>query len=155
MKHIQEDKDELFRLWTLMRNASHIINRVRDQELRQHDITARQTNVLGMINRLGGEATNTEIARRMFRDPSTIFNIINVLHRKGYITKSRDAVNKHWVRLSLTDQGESVYRAALQREKVAGVMHSLSVEEREQFQKSLEILRDKGMSELGISPERR
>ena len=155
MNFIRSENDELFRLWVLLRNTGHIINRVRDRELRQHDVTARQVNVLGMINRLNGEATIAEISRRMLRDPSTIFNIINVLNRKGLISKSRDANNKHWVRLSLTDRGERIYKESLQKGGVTRIMSALSQKEREQLLNCLKILRDKGISELGFSLEKK
>lgn len=154
MNSIPSENDTVFRLWALLRNASHIIHRVRDRELRQHDVTARQVNVLGTINRLGGEATIAEVSRRMLRDPSTIFNIINVLDRKGFIRKSRDPDNRHWVRLSLTERGERIYRASLRTEQVTRIMSALSRQEREQLASCLEILRDKGLSELGFSEDR-
>lgn len=155
MARIMSESDELFRLSTLLRNVGHIISLVRDRELRQQDITSRQVSVLGVIRRLGNEATITEVSRRLFRDPSTIFNIINVLHRKGLINKSRDAVNRHWVRLSLTDRGEAIYEEALQKEKVALIMAALTAEERKQMFRCLEILRDSGLSELVDSTENR
>jgi DNA-binding MarR family transcriptional regulator len=137
----------------LLRNVGHIINRVRDRELRQHDVTARQVSVLGAIKRLGGEATITEVSRRLLRDPSTIFNITNVLHRKGLIKKSRDTANRHWVCLTLTARGEEIYEKSLQKEKVALTMSALTPEERRQLVSCLEILRDNGLRELGFPPE--
>ncbi|MFA5316863.1 MAG: MarR family transcriptional regulator [Dehalococcoidales bacterium] len=153
MARITSDSDELFRLSALLRNVGHIINRIHDRELRQHDITARQVGVLGVIKRFGNEATITEVSRRLLRDPSTIFNIINVLHRKGLISKNRDATNRHWVRLSLTDQGEVIYEKALQIDKVALIMSALTPNEREQMLRCLETLRNKGISELRDIPE--
>lgn len=153
MAAVTLESDELFRLSALLRNVGHILNRIRDRELRQHDVTARQVSVLGVIRRLGNEATITEVSRRLLRDPSTIFNIINVLHRKGLISKSRDATNRHWVRLSLTVRGEKIYEKSLQKEKVALIMSALTPEERQQLLNCLEILRDNGLNELGYSPE--
>lgn len=77
--------------------------------IRQHglDVTPEQWAVLLTISRIPG-IPQTELARRTWKDKTTITRILDVLAKHGYITRQPDPQDRRKYNIYLTDEGEVV-----------------------------------------------
>ena len=145
----QSFEDQDFELWVLLHQTRDAIFRARDKELGQYGISTMQAGVLFIINAIGNEATPTEVARWLFREPHTVSSLLNRMERDGLVSKTKDLQKKNMVRVTLTEKGRSAYNESLKRKSINKVMTSLSEEERLQFRSYLEKLRDRALTEPG------
>jgi DNA-binding MarR family transcriptional regulator len=76
------------------------------------------------------------------------------MERIGLIRKTKDLHKKNLVRVSITEKGEAAYKHAVNRKMIQKVMSSLTAEQRKQLTTSLELLRTKGLKEMGIDPKK-
>lgn len=134
--------------WTIMRNVGHLMERVRDRELAKYGINARQAGLLRHIKVLGGEATPAQIARTMFREPTSVSAIIIRMEKHGLVKRIKGGRKKNQVRVELTEKGEKAYRDAARRESVKNIMSRLSEEDREHLLNALLELRRSTLSEF-------
>lgn len=134
--------------WTVMRNLGHLMERVRDRELAEYGINARQAGLLRHVKALGDEATPAAIARTMFREPTSVSAIIIRMEKQGLVKRVKDCKKKNQVRVYLTEDGEEAYHNASKRESVNRIMARLSVENRENLLKVLLELRKSALKEF-------
>jgi DNA-binding MarR family transcriptional regulator len=154
MKDIITDR-EYFRTWTLIRNISHLISKSRDRELSRYGITVVQSAILYMINVMGERATPGNIARAMYREPTTISNSLIRMEKQGLVRRYSDAMRKSQVKVEMTRKGEQAYLHSMEREAINRVMSQLPPEKFQPLIESLNLLRQAVMQELGISPNPR
>jgi DNA-binding MarR family transcriptional regulator len=146
--------DQDYRLWVLLQQTSNILFEARENELREHGFTAMHAAALLVIKSIGDKATPAQISRWMVRKPHSISGLLARMERIGLITKTKDLHKKNLVRVSITEKGEAAYKQAVKRKMVQKVMSSLSAEQRKQMTASLELLRTKGLKEMGIDPKK-
>jgi len=154
-------------IWSVLRNAGHVMKRIRDRELSRYGLTTRQAGILRHVHVLGDKATPTAIARTTYREPTTVSAILTRMEKQGLIKRVKDRRKKNEVRICLTARGEQARVDAARRESVKRIMSRLSPETRlellsglRQFQRSLleelaESYRDsfleKALSNSGLS----
>jgi len=135
--------------WTVMRNVGHLMERVRDRELAKYGINARQAGLLRHIKSLGNEATPAQIARTMFREPTSVSAIIIRMERQGLVKRVKgDCRKKNQVRVCLTAKGEQARRDAARRECIDRIMSRLSLGSRENLLNALLELRRSTLEEF-------
>ncbi|RJQ37876.1 MAG: MarR family transcriptional regulator [Dehalococcoidia bacterium] len=144
---------EYFYIWTLIRNLSHLLGKARDRELSQYGITVTQSGILYMIKALGGHANPGNIARVLYREPTTISNTLIRMEKEGLIKRTRDPKRKRQVRISLTKEGEQAYRNSANRESIKRIMSQMAERKRRQIKDLLAELRVATMHDLGLSPQ--
>lgn len=144
---------EYFYIWTLIRNLSHLLGKVRDRELSQYGITVTQSAVLYMIKALGERANPGNIARVLFREPTTISNTLIRMEKEGLIKRLKDSRRKSQVRVTLTEEGERAYRDSTRRESIKRLMSQLPENKCRQISSCLGELRAAAMHDLGLSPQ--
>lgn len=144
---------EYFYTWTLIRNLSHLLGKVRDRELSQHGITVTQSAVLYMIKALGDRANPGNIARVLFREPTTISNTLIRMEKEGLIMRRQDPRRKSQVRISLTKEGQRAYENSTSRESIKRIMSKLPLKKNQQIRSLLGELRAAAMQDLGLSPQ--
>ncbi|MDR2976718.1 MAG: MarR family transcriptional regulator [Streptococcaceae bacterium] len=73
------------------------------------DLTVKEMNTIDVI---GSKkmAIASEIAEKLMVTISTVTTAINNLERKGYVVRERSAEDRRVVHISLTKQGDLVYR---------------------------------------------
>jgi len=147
------NETEYFYTWTLIRNLSHLLGKVRDRELSQYGVTVTQSSVLYMIKALGDRANPGNIARVLFREPTTISNTLIRMEKDGLIKRSQNPRRKSQVRISLTKEGERAYQRSTNRESIKRIMSQLSAGKNQQIRKLLGELRAAAMADLGLSPQ--
>lgn len=131
-----------------MRNVGHLMERVRDRELTKYGINARQAGLLRHIKALGDGATPAQIAKTMFREPTSVSAIIIRMEKQGLVKRIKDCRKKNQVRVCLTQRGEKACRDAARRESIDRIMSRLSEENRENLLNALLELRRSTLEEF-------
>lgn len=134
--------------WTIMRNVGHLMERVRDRELAKYAINARQAGILRHIKVLGDKATPAQIARTMFKEPTSVSAMIIRMEKQGLVKRAKDCRKKNQVRVYLTEKGKKAHRDASRRESVKRIMSRLSQENREHLFVALLELRKSTFTEF-------
>jgi len=124
-------------VWAVLRNAGHMMERVRDRELSQYNLTTRQAGILRHIKALEDDATPTAIARATYREPTTVSAILNRMEEQGFVRKSHDLRKRNQVRISLTAKGEAAYINASKRDSVYRILSRLSPRTRRELLRGL------------------
>jgi DNA-binding MarR family transcriptional regulator len=143
-----------YNLWVLLRQVSDIIFNAREAELQDYGLPATQAEVLFVIKAIGDRVTPAQISRMIFRRPHSVSGIINRMVKAGLVKRTKDLERRNLVRVTITDKGQQAYKQALKMKSVQKIISSLSEAERQKLQSLLQTLRNKGLKELGIDPEK-
>jgi len=147
-KYSRQDQDKDYHLLKLLTQAKDLVAKLREQELRQYGITSRRAAILYEVQRMGGEATPAEIARRTLREAHTISTILSRMEKDGLIKKTKDLNRKNLIRVVLTEKGQQAYQQSTKRESIHRVASSLDEAEREELRAYLQRIRDRAFEEL-------
>jgi DNA-binding MarR family transcriptional regulator len=139
-----------YNLWVLLRQVSDIIFNAREAELQDYGLPATQAEVLFVIKAIGDRVTPAQISRMIFRRPHSVSGIVNRMAKAGLVKRTKDLERKNLVRVTITEKGQQAYKQALKMKSVQKIISSLTEAERQQLKSLLEILRNKGLKELGI-----
>lgn len=145
------DIDNNYNLWLLLHQVADIIFYAREQELKEYNLPGMQAEVMFAIKAIGDKATPAEIARWLFRRPHSVSGILDRMARSGLIQKSKDLHRKNLVRVSLTEKGEKAFAQALKRVSTYKIISALNEDQKKQLQSLLDILRNRGLKELGMN----
>ena len=140
------DKDH--NLWVLLNQVTTLALNARDTEMMEHDATAMQAGVLGIINDVGDATTPAEIARWLLRKPATISGLLDRMEKAGLVERVKDMPRRNWVRVRITKKGQQVYKQSLKRKSVHQIMGCLSEAEHKQLISILLKLRTKAAKVL-------
>jgi MarR family transcriptional regulator for hemolysin len=144
------DKD--FNLWVLLNQAKDAVLKIREKELIQYGITAREAAALFIIQSIREKTTPAEIARWIFREHHTVTALLSRMERKGLVTKVKDSKRKSvWI-VKLTEKGQNACRQSLKRESIHTAMSPLSGNERQQLESSLRKVRDQALKHSVSEP---
>ncbi len=143
-----------YNLWALLHQVSDIIFSARETELQQYGIPGMQAEVLFVIKAIGKDVTPAQISRTLFRRPHSVSGILSRMEKAGLIKKTKDLKRRNLVRVALTPKGEQAYKQALKRKSIQRIISALSESEQEQLRSLLEILRNRGLKELGVDPKK-
>ena len=135
-------------LWYLLSNTSHAISKVRRNELAKDDISPMHSTVLIAIQDVGNQATPSELAQWLFREPHTVSQILDRMEKEKLVRRTKDPKNKSRVRVVLTKKGKEVYEQSDKGESIYNIFSVLSEEEREQMASGLRKLLDKALQGL-------
>ncbi|MEW6142442.1 MAG: MarR family transcriptional regulator [Chloroflexota bacterium] len=143
---------EYFYLWTLIRNISHLIGKIRDRELSQYGLTVMQSAALYMVNAYGERATPANIARALFRETTTVSNLLIRMEQQGLVKRIEDRRRRGQIKVVLTRAGERALRDSRQRESIKRIMSQLDNGQIQRLRADLGELRKVALQELGLSP---
>ncbi len=121
---------------TFLVDVFHSILRIEAQDLKSlgyKDLSISEMHVIEAVRQLEQEGGNSarDIAQALGITPGTLTAAINVLEKKGYLSRSPDPADRRRIRVSLTElgyQADSDHRR-IHRDMVAGVDALLSEEE--------------------------
>lgn len=148
MGEIQE-KD--YDIWILFSRVYHLIAKLRNLELVKYNILPVQSYILFIIKSLGNETTPTEISGYVYQQRTSISDILNRMVKQGLIVKRNNKGGKRRVIITLTEKGEEALELSKNREFLQNVMSALTDRKKQQFESSLEILRDTAINELSLT----
>ena len=142
--------DRYFYLWIKLARVRGALYKVREQELKPYALKPEHSLIFFMVKTLKNKATPAEIARQTFRRPHTVSVVINRLVKLGLLSKKNNPKQKNSVIISLTPEGERIYRHARKRKSMIKVISRLSQKEYDQLERCLDVLLKAGGEELGV-----
>ena len=100
-----------------LHSALHLLS-MEEQCLRRacaEDLSIRELHVLEAVSSLrgGGKNTMAEIARYLHLSPASLTTAVNVLVKKGYVTRNYSPTDRRVIYVTLTDTGEEANRKYL------------------------------------------
>ena len=134
--------------WIMLGQTQRAMFRARQKGLSPFDISPEQSATLVVIETLGDKATPTEIARCIFREPSTVSELLNRMEKKGLLSKAANSKKKNSVKVQLTPKGKEVFKNSLQQETINDIMSSLSESEHQQLRLILEKIWSSSLEQL-------
>ncbi|KPK19746.1 MAG: hypothetical protein AMJ70_08570 [Dehalococcoidia bacterium SG8_51_3] len=140
--------DEAYDLWVLLAQARDALYKARQRELAKYNISPRQSAVLFIIQTIGDNATAAVIARYLFRETHTTYELLLRMEKENLIKGIRNSDKKKRVSYKLTPKGLKALDDSLKRESVNEIISSLTKEDRAQLKSYLKKLRDRALSLL-------
>jgi DNA-binding MarR family transcriptional regulator len=137
-------------LLAMLRQTHDVILKLRQRELRKHDLTPEQASALMVIHTLGSRATTAEISRRLFRESNSITVLLRRMEKRGLISKRPDTRRKNVIRISLTRKGTGSYHDALEIDDFNHVVGKMKAEDRGKLLSLLEVLRNSALEDMRI-----
>lgn len=106
-----------------------------DNDLREHDLTFSQMQVLGVVERSGGTIAQKEIEKILDVSHPTIVGLVNRLQDKGFVVCETDDTDRRSKIVSLSPKAVSLGRTMREKRDMAerGMLDGLSDEEIEQL----------------------
>lgn len=147
---------EEYEIWALLIQLKDSMIKARENEVRPFGTSSTQVGLMYVVKRLkkaGVPPTPSEISRSLFRQPATIYALLDRMEKQGLVELQRNSQGKRQVLVALTDKGEEVYRRQRQERKVIPrILGCLSQQERQQLTALLARLRKKTLEELAAKP---
>lgn len=90
----------------------------------------------------GVPLTQNELAKRLNLSKSTVSRLVTNLAKRGWVARTRNALDGRAVDLMLTEAGETVAAelAEARQKKMAGILEQISAEHHPQIQSALQTL---------------
>ena len=142
--------EEYYELWVLLQQTHYSMGKLREQELKELNLSMTQAKVLAVIESLDSPATPAEIARHVLRAPHTVSELISRMVAQGLVRKVKDLDRKNMVRIEITAKGEQVYEKSKRMKYISEVMFLLSTLDRKNLNSYLTRLRDLAFEKVGI-----
>jgi DNA-binding MarR family transcriptional regulator len=149
--HRDSEKDIDFGIWALLNQSRDAVLRVRENELSQYGITAKEADaLLNIIN--NDNVTPAEISRILFREHNTVSALLTRMEKKGLIVKARDKQKKNIWRIKITENGRNAYLNSIKRESLHKIISTFSADEKKQLFSFLKEIRENALSLLVSAP---
>jgi MarR family transcriptional regulator, organic hydroperoxide resistance regulator len=121
---------------------------VRRNELAKDNITPMHSIVLIAIQDIGNQATPSELAQWLFREPHSVSQILDRMEKEKLVRRMRDPKNKSRVRIVLTKKGKEIYEKTDKGESIFKIFSVLSKKEQELMISGLHKLLERALQEL-------
>lgn len=148
MVNINTDED--YNLWVLLAQARDALYKARKKELNKYDISPRQSAVLFIIQATGDSATAAEIAKYLFRETHSTYELLLRMEKDKLLRSVRNRNKTSRVVYKLTSKGLRALNQSNKRESIHEIIASLTREERDQLRSYLKKLRDTAMRLLAV-----
>ena len=135
-------------LCELLHRTCHIMERVRENELRGMGLSVMRAGVLEILKSAQTPVTPSEISRRLYRETHSVSGLLNRMEKEGLIRRVKDLKKKNWVRVEITEKGEDAYRRSLEGNRIQEIMSSLLSSEQATLKAHVTILQNKAIQEL-------
>ena len=139
---------EEYLLWVLIAQTRNIVTRARDNLINRKLIPPVQGAALYYISSDNRGVTIGDLARYLFRSNNSVSELLIRMRKKGWIKRIKDVSENHRVRIELTDKGREACYQATRPDFINEIMSALTLEQRQQLQSLVEILRKKALGSL-------
>ena len=143
--------DDDWQLWITLRNVAHKTARIRNNELRKYGISFIQGAIIYIVKNADVPVTPSEISRLMDREPQTVTEILNRMHKSGLINRVKDLAKRNQVRIELTQKGEEAYSNSSGLASIHKILSCLSTKEKNDLKDCLQKI-DKTADEYSNDP---
>lgn len=143
-----------FKLLVELFQVTYLLNEGTIPTLIRYKLTPQSFGLLLDILYLNNSAMPTELARLRNRQPQAITAMVNNLIRKGFCVRTRDKEKKNICKLSVTTKGQLAAERISHLKIQTEIFSALSKEQRELFEKCLELLERRTKKLLNIAYER-
>jgi MarR family transcriptional regulator, organic hydroperoxide resistance regulator len=139
--------DRRYKTYMLLAYTRDEMFRARTKELRKYSILPRQASVLMAIDRLGSNATPTEISKLLIRDSQTVAGILNRMEKQGLIKRTKDPNNGKSIKIIATPKSRQAFLQSVKHESINRIMDCLGEEEMQQLESILLKLHESSIHE--------
>jgi DNA-binding MarR family transcriptional regulator len=119
--------------WILIGDLHHKMFWLRQKELSQYSITARQLHILEIIESLGSKATISTVAKAVSRKIEVISRQTSKLEKDGFITRTKDKPRSRVLTFKLNEKSLDLLKIAKHSKGMSEVLSVLTREERQQL----------------------
>jgi MarR family transcriptional regulator for hemolysin len=140
--------DHRYILGTLLQQVRDLLVAVKNNDLKQHNITARQLAILDIISILGGKVTPTELSTKLLRQPHSISNLITRMEKRGLVSRTTNPDIKNSLNITLTDKGKQIFKDSVEPDTIPEIISCLSEQELQQLISSLKKIRTSALEKL-------
>jgi DNA-binding MarR family transcriptional regulator len=121
------------KVWILIGDLHHKMFWLRQKELSQYNITARQLRILRVIESLGSKATIYTIAKEVDRKIEVISRQTSKLEKDGFIKRTKDKPRSRVLTFKLNEKSLDLLKIAKHSKGMSEVLSVLTREERQQL----------------------
>jgi DNA-binding MarR family transcriptional regulator len=122
------------RVWILIGDLHHKMFWLRQKELSQYNITARQLHILEVIESLGSKATISTIAKAVNRKIDVISRQTMVMEEDGLIERDKEKPKSRLLTFKLTEKSLELLKIAMHSDGMREVLLVLTKDERKQLE---------------------
>ena len=131
------------KVWKAIGDLHHKMFWLRQKELSQYNITARQLHVLGVIESLGSKATISTMAKSVNRKIEVISRQTMMMEEDGLITRTKEKPKSRLLTFKLTEKSLELLKIAKHSDAMREVLAVLNMGERKRLELILNRLSSK------------
>jgi DNA-binding MarR family transcriptional regulator len=143
---------EEYEILLLMTQVVEGLIKVNENELRPLGLSPIQLGVMYVVKTAKEAPIGSVIARRLFRRPQSVHQLLNRMENQGLVRRIRSAEGKREVPIELTKKGEELFIEAGKKHIIPEVLGRLSSKERKLAREILEKLRKATYEKLAPQP---
>ena len=121
------------KVWILIGDLHHKMFWLRQKELSEYNVTARQLHILEVIESLGSKATISTVAKAVNRKIDVISRQTVMLEKDGLIKRTKYRPKSRLLIFQLTEKSFELLKIAKQSKVMNEVLSILTSEERQQL----------------------
>lgn len=146
--------DTAFTTFALLRQAWTAVNKASEVKLAKAGLTPEKAAVLWACRDFPGTITPAEIARLLFRENQSIAGLLNRMEKEGLVKRIPKRKGKPYTEIKMTSKGQQLVGPGVEimKKLIKEFASGLDVEQQEQLQGLLRVVRGKGLEYLYIEP---
>ena len=122
------------KVWIAIGDLHHKMFWLRQKELSQYNITARQLHILEVIESLGSKATISTVAKVVNRKIDVISRQTMMMEKSGLIERIKDRPGSRLLKFKLTEKSLEFLKIAKHSDVMREVLSVLTTDERQQLE---------------------
>jgi MarR family transcriptional regulator for hemolysin len=141
--------------FNMLRQAWIAVNKLAETKLLKLGLTPEKLAVLWACRDHPGTLIPAEIARLVFRENQTIAGLLNRMEAEGLVIRVPKKKGHPFTEIKMTSKGEKLVGPGIEIMKsiITEVAGDLPVEQQEQLQKTLKVIRDKALEKMHIEAQ--
>jgi len=141
------------RMWAALHQASHVIEQVREHEMRRLGISMMQSAVMWVVKTTEPPVTPAKISQYLLRRPNSIAGLLDRMEKQDLIRRMKDAQTNRTI-VELTEKGDSILRESVSdMQSIHNIASVLSEEEIARTTEALLALRARAIQELAAQQQ--
>ena len=122
------------KVWILIGDLHHKMFWLRQKELSQYSITARQLHILEVIESLGSKATISTVAKAVSRNIDVISRQTMMMEEDGLIERTKEKPKSRLLTFKLTEKSLELLKIAKHSDGMREVLAVLNMSERKRLE---------------------